>query len=261
MAANPLLKALSLAVVIWVGAGLSGARSMARAALEPIDKASGAGITSNRTARDGSRNTATDLRSSANVAKRDRSPRLSDRQRQSIHDRLATDHVRRPGTDVDFDHRVGASVPREVTLFDLPADVVRIAPRLRAYRYVSAGDDFIIADPGSNEIVAILSGGSGGHGYSRGNDTVGQKSRSNPVLTAEQRAIVREHVDRASDVRLGLGDVTIGMDMPSNVEPRPLPFFVVERIPTLRDYVYFVHEDEIAIVDPQSQQVVLVIGP
>jgi hypothetical protein len=60
-------------------------------------------------------------------------------------------------------------------------------------------------------------------------------------------------------VRLGIGNISIGMNLPDTVELRPLPEAVVERYPDFRGHRYFVYEDDVVIVEPQSREVVLVI--
>jgi hypothetical protein len=51
---------------------------------------------------------------------------------------------------------VGARVPSHVHYYPLPREVVVVYPEWRGYDYILVGDQIIILDPRSHEIVAIL---------------------------------------------------------------------------------------------------------
>jgi hypothetical protein len=53
--------------------------------------------------------------------------------------------------------------------------------------------------------------------------------------------------------------VNVGERLPPRVRPRPLPPEIVQIAPQYRDYEYTVINDEIAIVDPRSREVVDII--
>jgi hypothetical protein len=181
---------------------------------------------------------------------RDGATRLSEQQRTTVRERFSRSGVERNRvTNVDFDIRVGASVPRSMTLHALPSDIVEVVPEYRSYRYVYARDDIVIVDPSSYAVVAVIS--------SSGNRAAGRGR--NIVLAPADRVYVREHVDTGASIRLGIGGLSIGMDVPQGVGLQPLPSVVVDRYPDLRDHRYFVYEDDIAIVDPSTDEVVLVI--
>jgi uncharacterized protein DUF1236 len=57
---------------------------------------------------------------------------------------------------VNFNIRVGVAVPRTVHVAVLPAEVVTIVPEYRGFEYVVVGDQLLIIDPNTLEIVAIL---------------------------------------------------------------------------------------------------------
>jgi hypothetical protein len=57
---------------------------------------------------------------------------------------------------VNFNIRVGVAVPRTVHVAVLPAEVVTIVPEYRGFEYVVVGDQLLIIDPSTLEIVAIL---------------------------------------------------------------------------------------------------------
>jgi len=57
---------------------------------------------------------------------------------------------------VDFSIDIGIAVPPSVQLYTLPLEIVEIVPEYRGYDYVIVGAEFIIINPGSLEIVAII---------------------------------------------------------------------------------------------------------
>ena len=192
-----------------------------------------------------------DQRKSADTKRGDAGDRvqISEQKRTSVRERLSK-HGRQHHVDrVNFNIRVGVSVPRSVTLHTLPADVVAIVPEYRSYRYVYVGDQYLIIDPNDYVIVAVIGGDSRTAGRRGGSFT----------LAAEDRVYFRRHVDRGPSIRLGLGGISIGMSLPDSVELRPVPATVVERVPSLRGHRYFFYENEIAIVDPDTRQIVYVI--
>jgi Protein of unknown function (DUF1236) len=52
--------------------------------------------------------------------------------------------------------RVGARVPTSVHFYPVPVEIVTIYPEWRGYDYVYVGDEILILDPRTHEIVAIL---------------------------------------------------------------------------------------------------------
>ena len=52
--------------------------------------------------------------------------------------------------------RVGARVPTSVHYYPLPREVVTIYPEWRGYDYIMVGDQIVILDPRSHEIVFII---------------------------------------------------------------------------------------------------------
>lgn len=178
--------------------------------------------------------------------------RLSEQQRTTVRERFTRSGVERNRVaNVNFDIRVGANVPRSVTLHTLPADVVAVVPQYRGYRYVYANDDIIIVNPGTYAVVAVISSG--------GSRAAGPRG-SRLTFAAPDRAFLREHIDRGASIRLGIGAISVGMAVPQGVELLPVPSVVVDRYPELGEYRYFVYEDDIAIVDPASDEVVLIVN-
>jgi uncharacterized protein DUF1236 len=57
---------------------------------------------------------------------------------------------------VDFDLSVGTAVPRSVRFVAVPSTIIAIEPSWRGYDYFMVGDQIVIVDPRSMEIVAII---------------------------------------------------------------------------------------------------------
>jgi len=58
--------------------------------------------------------------------------------------------------DIDIDINVGILVPRQVTLYAVPEEVVVIVPAYRSYRYFIVDGKVVIVDPVTYEIVDVL---------------------------------------------------------------------------------------------------------
>jgi hypothetical protein len=84
-----------------------------------------------------------------------KSVQLSTQQRTRIQTTLKTQKVERV-KNVDFDIRVGARMPRTVRFYPLPIEIVEIVPEYQGYDYVLVGDEILIIDPETLEIVAVL---------------------------------------------------------------------------------------------------------
>ena len=84
------------------------------------------------------------------------SVQLSQDQRTKIKDVVVRDRNVARADSVNFNIRVGVAVPRTVHVAVLPAEVVTIVPEYRGFEYVVVGDQLLIIDPNTLEIVAIL---------------------------------------------------------------------------------------------------------
>jgi len=66
----------------------------------------------------------------------------------------------RPGPAADARHgrrvQQRAAVPRSVRVYTLPPEIVEVVPEYRGYDYVLVGEDIVIIDPESHEIVAVI---------------------------------------------------------------------------------------------------------
>jgi hypothetical protein len=81
---------------------------------------------------------------------------LTQDQRTKIKDVVVRDRNVARADNVNFNIRVGVAVPRTVHVAVLPPEVVTIVPEYRGFEYVVVGDQLLIIDPNTLEIVAIL---------------------------------------------------------------------------------------------------------
>lgn len=80
--------------------------------------------------------------------------RLSTEQRSKITTVIRQQKVQPVKLNVSIS--VGTRVPSSVRYYPLPRDVVVIYPEWRGYDYILVGDQIVILDPRTHEIVAIL---------------------------------------------------------------------------------------------------------
>ena len=81
--------------------------------------------------------------------------KLSGEQRTKITTVIRNQHVA-PVTNVNFSISVGTRVPHDVRFYPLPAEVVTIYPEWRDYEFILVGDQIVVVDPRSFEIVAVI---------------------------------------------------------------------------------------------------------
>jgi hypothetical protein len=83
--------------------------------------------------------------------------RLSSDQRTRIHERLFAEGGRahRLG-HVDFALRTGVRIPHSVHLYSLPEDIVTLVPAYRDYEYILVGENIVIVDPVTYEIIDVI---------------------------------------------------------------------------------------------------------
>jgi hypothetical protein len=178
---------------------------------------------------------------------------LSDQQQSSVHDTILKERNVNRVANVDFRVDVGARIPRHVHVAALPASVISIVPDYRNYRYFVVGEEICIVDPTTYEIAEVI--------RAPGRTTVRGENRGTAhlALTDHERMIILHEVNANGASTLGLGALTEGADVPRSVELRSFPETVVEQVPKLKGYKYIVAENRLAIVDPQSEKIELVI--
>jgi hypothetical protein len=80
---------------------------------------------------------------------------LSTEQRTTIRTVIKTQNVQ-PMTNVNFTISVGTKVPSTVRFYPVPVELVQIYPSWRGYNFILVGDQIIVVNPRTHEIVAVL---------------------------------------------------------------------------------------------------------
>jgi hypothetical protein len=81
--------------------------------------------------------------------------KLSGEQRTRITTVIKEQHIR-PVEHVNFAISIGTHVPRDVGFHPLPAEIVTIYPDWRGYEMFLVGDQIVVVNPRTLEIVAVL---------------------------------------------------------------------------------------------------------
>jgi hypothetical protein len=81
--------------------------------------------------------------------------KLSTEQRTKITTVIKGEHVQ-PLANVNFSISVGSRVPRTVSFHPLPAEVVTYYPEWRGYEFILVGDQIVVINPRTLEIVAVI---------------------------------------------------------------------------------------------------------
>jgi hypothetical protein len=75
--------------------------------------------------------------------------------------------------------------------------------------------------------------------------------------TRIRQVVINQRVQKTTNVNF---DIRVGVRVPrAEVRLFPVPVTIVEIVPEYRGYLYFVYEDEIVIVDPNTLEIVAVI--
>ena len=65
-------------------------------------------------------------------------------------------HRVEPARNLNIDINVGVSVPRNVRFYTIPADILVVVPEYQDYSYFIVGDQVVIVDPDTYEIVDVI---------------------------------------------------------------------------------------------------------
>jgi hypothetical protein len=99
----------------------------------------------------------TSVQGSTSTTSRGAAVQLSQDQRTRIHSVIGkSSATARISGRPDFDVTVGARVPHSVHVAVLPEDVITIVPQYRGFDYVMVGEEILIIDPSTFEIVAVI---------------------------------------------------------------------------------------------------------
>jgi hypothetical protein len=80
---------------------------------------------------------------------------LSTEQRTTIRTAIKQQNVQ-PATNVTFAISIGTAVPRTVRFYPVPVELVQIYPSWRGYDFFLVGNQIIVVNPRTLEIVAVL---------------------------------------------------------------------------------------------------------
>ena len=94
---------------------------------------------------------------SSGSAAKGSSASLTGEQRTKIHQTIVRQGNAPRVANVNFSISVGTTVPRSVRLVAVPATIVEIRPAWRGYEYFMVGDQLVIVDPDTMQIVAVIS--------------------------------------------------------------------------------------------------------
>jgi len=78
------------------------------------------------------------------------------------------------------------------------------------------------------------------------------------TIAPEKRTIIRERLSTAEPVTVQ-ENVTVGWTVPETVELRTVPDTIVSDIPDVKGYRYFVYNDNVVLVDPETRKVVTIV--
>ena len=160
-------------------------------------------------------------------------------------------------TDVNVNISVGRRASRDWAFVPVPMTVIEIVPEYRGYVFAYVGDDYVVCDPDTYEIVAVLPASGSGGGYASSGSSSPAQCSADLTLSDEDRRDIIQSIEMTNEV--SVSGVSVGWAVPQDIEVRPLPPRVVERTSRLGACRYFIVDDQIAIVDPDQDKVVFMI--
>ena len=160
-------------------------------------------------------------------------------------------HRSEAATNVNFTVNVGATVPESVHYRPLPEEIVSIVPQYRGYHYVMVRDEVVIIEPRTRKIVTVIhEGGSSGASVRR---------TSLDIPTEKRRKIKTEVIRTYHGPRDAHFDLRVGERVPDTIGLETFPETIYTEDPDLKTYEYVVIEERVALVDPQSREVVEIL--
>jgi hypothetical protein len=183
-------------------------------------------------------------------------------------------------TDVSIDYTVGRPISDRVRLAPLPPEIIDESPQLRGYEYTVVEDEVVVVDPRTREVVEVIGNDSGSVGRSGGyaeetqTGTVRQGGGREvttlegrapapggklPQLTlsASDREFIRDEVLRLRNA--AMLNITTGEQIPDQVPIQPIPDEIASQVPAIQQFDYFVTNERVVLVDPNSRSIVDVI--
>jgi uncharacterized protein DUF1236 len=179
----------------------------------------------------------------AQDARQPSSADINDDQRKQIVYQLRNERTATRTSNVKVN--IGQRLPSGIQPHRVPADIVRIVPQYRDYDYTLVDNRVVLVDPRRREVVDILDDGPG-------TATYGHIAISDEMRT-RFRALARVSSSTAGAPPSG------GTSALNCLSLQPVPEEMVRDNAELRNYRYLAVGNQVVLVDPQQQKVVLVI--
>ncbi|HEX4644760.1 MAG TPA: DUF1236 domain-containing protein [Verrucomicrobiae bacterium] len=190
---------------------------------------------------------------------------LSSDQSTKLHETITAGNLRRVD-HVDFSLSTGTRIPSTVRMEEIPESIVDIVPQYRGFDYMVVGEELVIVDPGTLQIVAVQSGAGQGPVQRFGSEqnrgqvmehrSVGSVTLSPDQRTRLHQTVIDGKVRRVDDADFAL---SVGTRVPDTVTVYDVPETIVDIVPEYRGYDYIVVRDELVIVDPDTLEIVAVL--
>jgi len=114
-------------------------------------------------------------------------------------------------------------------------------------------DEIVIVEPKTKKIVQVISSGGGG----------GHRSSHMVRLDTKQRDLVKRDVLKTRTGSVNRQDLNIelrqGVEVPDRVTLQSFPEDVWHDAPELREVRYFIVQDEVVLVDPDTREVIEIL--
>ena len=78
------------------------------------------------------------------------------------------------------------------------------------------------------------------------------------TIAPEKRTVIRQQLSTAKPVTVK-EKVSVGWTVPETVELEAVPETIVSDVPSVKGYRYFVYDDDVVLVDPQTRKVVTIV--
>jgi Protein of unknown function (DUF1236) len=173
--------------------------------------------------------------------------KLNERQQAEVRGVLRSEQIEKLDR-VDFSLSIGTIVPSYAPIRPLPERIVEIVPQYRGYDFVMMRDEIVIIEPRTRRIVTVLQG--------EGRSAVSAPPRG-LRLTSEQRQVIRR--DLAPEGSARHTQVQLGERVPEDISLLPMPTAVLSDVPIVGAYLYFVTDEGVVLVAPDTREVVELI--
>lgn len=171
----------------------------------------------------------------------------------------------------DFFVGIGARLPSHVRLYPLPAAFVSIVPQYAGYDYVVVEDEIVVVAPETREVVATFDEGGGAivaeedsvRSRDRGprgtidRDAIDRSPQGLSLNREQQRTVYQTVMRDIVGNERETCTLRIGERVPQAITLTPLS---VPGVPGAARYSYFVVSRQVVLVDPQTREVVEILG-